>query len=309
MSDRSDHSTGNEDVENGRVGARPDCFSSTIEECLFVLTATMAIGQNSFYTGSVTGVTASIGRDLNMNSAEITWINAGAALSSGAFLLTFGKLADLFGRKKMFVAGMAGFTIALVVAGFATSAIYMDVFSGILGLFSAAVVPPAVGALGVVYEKPSKRKNRAFACFSAGNPLGFVGGMIISGIADHVANWRATFWALAVLYAIFTVLTIWTVPNDPPGSTAPWTWESFKKCDLLGMLLVVTGMSFFSSALSLAGDAPDGWRTGYVIALLILGIVAIGGFLYWQSVATYPLMPLYVWHDRNFSLVCEPVEQ
>lgn len=172
------------------------------------------------------------------------------SLSSGAFLLTFGKLADLFGRKKMFVAGMAGFTLALVIAGFATSAIYMDVFSGILGLFSAAVVPPAVGALGVVYEKPSKRKNRAFACFSAGNPLGFVGGMIISGIADHVANWRATFWALAVLYAIFTLLTVWTVPNDPPDGTAPWNWESFKKCDLPGMLLVVTGVSFFSSALS-----------------------------------------------------------
>jgi MFS family permease len=150
----------------------------------------------------------------------------------------------------MFVAGMAGFTIALVVAGFATSAIYMDVFSGVLGLFSAAVVPPAVGALGVAYEKPSKRKNRAFACFSAGNPLGFVGGMIISGIADHVANWRASFWTLAVLYAIFTVLTIWTVPGDPPDSTVPWTWESLKKCDLLGMLLVVTGVSAFSSALS-----------------------------------------------------------
>ncbi|KKA18857.1 MFS multidrug transporter [Rasamsonia emersonii CBS 393.64] len=281
--------------EQASASGRPACFSSTVQECLFVLTATMAIGQNSFYTGSITGVTASIGRDLNMNSAEITWINAGAACVP---LFLYQDTVRF-----MFVAGMAGFTLALVVAGFATSAIYMDVFSGILGLFSAAVVPPAVGALGVVYEKPSKRKNRAFACFSAGNPLGFVGGMIISGIADHVANWRATFWALAVLYAIFTLLTVWTVPNDPPDGTAPWNWESFKKCDLPGMLLVVTGVSFFSSALSLAGDAPDGWRTGYVIALLILGIVAMAGFLYWQSVAAYPLMPLYVWRDRNFSLL------
>lgn len=171
------------------------------------------------------------------------------SLSSGAFLLTFGKLADMFGRKSLFILGMAGFTIALLVAGFATNAIYMDVFSGILGLFAAAVVPPAVGALGAVYEKPSKRKNRAFACFSAGNPLGFVGGMIISGIASHEYNWRASFWALAVVYAIFTALTVWTVPPDGFART-PVTLEAVKRFDLLGTALVIIGFAFFSSSLS-----------------------------------------------------------
>lgn len=58
---------------------RPKCFTSTLQECLFVLTATMAIGQQSFFQGCVVGVTASIGADLKMNSAEITWINAGAS--------------------------------------------------------------------------------------------------------------------------------------------------------------------------------------------------------------------------------------
>lgn len=249
------------------------------------------------------------------------WLITTNRLSSGAFLLTFGKLADMFGRKKLFVAGMAGFTIAMLISGFANNAIYMDVFSGISGLFSAAVVPPAVGTLGVIYEKPSKRKNRAFACFSAGNPLGFVMGTIISGIASDAYNWRASFWAVTVIYAVFTLLTIWTTPNDT-GDRTRLTWESFKKFDLLGTFLIVTGIALFSSALTwaylgthcfgietdtsilrLAGDAPDGWRTGYVIALLIIGIVLIACFLYWQAVYTYPLMPLYVWRDRNFSAV------
>lgn len=53
----------------------------------------------------------------------------------------------------------------------------------------------------------------------------------------------------------------------------------------------------------LAGDAPQGWKTPYVIVLLILGILLIGAFIYWQSVCATPLMPLYVWRDRNFSLV------
>lgn len=58
---------------------RPECFSSTFQECLFVLTSTMAIGQSSFFQGAVIVVLAKIGDDLNMNSAEITWTTAGIA--------------------------------------------------------------------------------------------------------------------------------------------------------------------------------------------------------------------------------------
>lgn len=58
---------------------RPECFSSTLQECLFVLTTTMAIAQTSFFQGLVVVVSASIGEDLNMNSAEITWITAGVS--------------------------------------------------------------------------------------------------------------------------------------------------------------------------------------------------------------------------------------
>lgn len=53
----------------------------------------------------------------------------------------------------------------------------------------------------------------------------------------------------------------------------------------------------------LAGDAPQGWRTGYVLALFIVGIFLLVAFVYWQSIAKNALMPLWVWKDRNFSLV------
>jgi hypothetical protein len=59
------------------LNARPECFSNTFQECLFVLTSTMATGQSSFFQGAVIVVLAEIGDDLNMNSAEITWTTAG----------------------------------------------------------------------------------------------------------------------------------------------------------------------------------------------------------------------------------------
>jgi len=77
---------------------RPACFSSTFQEVLFVLTATMAIAMQAMLAGSVTVASSFIGRDLEMTTAEITWISSASSLSSGAFLLFFGKLADLFGE-------------------------------------------------------------------------------------------------------------------------------------------------------------------------------------------------------------------
>nr|POE67335.1 cytochrome c mitochondrial import factor cyc2 [Quercus suber] len=80
------------------LGDRPACFKSTFEEVLFVLTATMAIATASLLTGSVTVTSSFIGRDLNMSTAEIAWLTSSCSLASGAFLLPFGKIADIWGE-------------------------------------------------------------------------------------------------------------------------------------------------------------------------------------------------------------------
>ncbi|KAI9876282.1 MAG: hypothetical protein M1830_006881 [Pleopsidium flavum] len=281
---------------------RPACFNSTVHEVLFVLTTTMAVSMTSFVAGSTMVITSSIGNDLHMNAAEITWISASSSLTAGAFLLFFGRIADMFGRKSIFVGSMALFTIFALVAGFATNPLFMDTFNGLLGLCSAAAVPPAVGTLGSIYETPGKRKNYAFACFSAGNPLGFVFGGILSGAATKLINWRASFWLLAIIYLVFTVVAIFTVPKDQDESEK-FGWEALKKFDILGTLCTIAGIALFSSSLSLAGDAPNGWRTPYVIVLLVVGVLFIGIFLWWESIFKFPLMPLRVWRDRNFSLI------
>ena len=78
--------------------ARPACFNSTVQEILFVLTATMAIAMGSLLSGSVIVISSFIGRDLGMSQAQITWVASASSLTSGAFLLFFGRVADLFGE-------------------------------------------------------------------------------------------------------------------------------------------------------------------------------------------------------------------
>lgn len=79
-------------------GMRPACFSSTIQEILFVLTATMAIAMSSWLAGSIIVTSNFVGRALHMNQAGISWLAASSQLTSGALLLFFGRVADLFGK-------------------------------------------------------------------------------------------------------------------------------------------------------------------------------------------------------------------
>jgi MFS family permease len=290
-------------VESDPYGSRPTCFNSLFQECLFVLTTTVAVGQSSIFSGAILCMTNAMGEDLNMTAAEITWISAAQTLAAGTFLLFFGRVADLFGRRLLFLLSLAFFSIFLLITGFATNAYFLDVFCGLLGLSSAASVPPAIGKLGAVYNKPSRRKNRAFACFSAGNPVGFVLGAFISGVTMQISTWRTAFWVMAVIYAFFFLAAWWTTPLDTEQTLGGLNMETFVKFDLLGALLAVGGIAMFTASLTLAGDAPKGWATPYVIALLVVGLVLTLGFIYWQSVFRYPLMPLKVWKDRNFTLV------
>jgi hypothetical protein len=80
------------------ANSRPACFQSTVQEILFIAAATMAIGMSSMLAGSITVTSSFVGESLNMSTAEITWLYSSSSLSSGAFLLFFGMVADLFGK-------------------------------------------------------------------------------------------------------------------------------------------------------------------------------------------------------------------
>ncbi|KAJ4336928.1 hypothetical protein N0V95_008477 [Ascochyta clinopodiicola] len=282
--------------------ARPACFKSTLQECLFVLSVTMAVAMTSFLTGAITVMSSFAARDLGMTNAETTWMNAAVSLSAGALLLFFGSIADLFGRKSMFIGSMFLFSIVCLGTGFAKDGITLDVLCGILGIFSASAVPPAQGILGTIYDRPSPRKNKAFGCFSAGNPLGFVFGTILSGLFTQIFNWRASFFLIAITYFLTSIVAALTVPVDTMPKQK-FDSGTLKKLDLPGTGLTIAGIGMFCAALSLAGDAPNGWKTPYVLVLLILGLLLIVAFVVWELKYPYAIVDMNVFKDRDFSLL------
>lgn len=250
----------------------------------FVFQAIVATATTSFLVGVGMIVTASIGRDLGMTQGEISWISASTSLVAGAFQLALGQLADLLGRKVMFVVGMGSFSVFVLLLAFAQNPFWMVILCGVLGLPSAMVVPPAIGILGAAYETPSKRKNLAFSAFSAGNPLGFVFGLIVCGIASSVSSWRAAYVFLCILWAVFTAHAVWAIPNVENFDRAPLRerLRTLKQFDYVGTILTIFGTGMFTAGLTLGPD--DGWSTAHVIALLVIGIVLLILFVLWERV-------------------------
>jgi len=181
-------------------------------------------------------------------------------LTAGSLLLFFGSVADLFGRKTMFIASMFLFSVFCLGAGFSTSGMTLDILCGVLGIFSASSVPPAQGMLGAIYELPSRRKNRAFGCFSAGNPMGFVFGTILSGLFTQVFSWRAGFWLLAIVYFVTSIVAAFTVPSDGTPKRR-LDAETVKRLDLPGTGLTVLGIGMFCAALRYVLDKHGSHET------------------------------------------------
>jgi MFS family permease len=235
-------------------GARPACFKNTFQEVAFVSQATIATATSSFFQGASAIITASIGRDLGMSQGQITWITASTALTAGAFQLGLGQLADLLGRKPVFLAGMGSFAAFALLVAWAQNPFWMDVVCGIIGVSSAMVVPPAIGIMGAAYDRPSKRKNLAFSAFSAGNPLGFVIGSVVSGLANMAFNWRASFVLIAILWAVFTVLAFWTIPSVeayPAGQPVRERLARFVKTfDFVGTALTILGTGLLTAGIT-----------------------------------------------------------
>ncbi|KAL7777375.1 hypothetical protein CFE70_007801 [Pyrenophora teres f. teres 0-1] len=262
----------------------------------------MAVAMTTFLQGAITIMSSFAAKDLGMSTAEVSWMNSGTSLTSGALLLFFGSIADLFGRKSMFIGSMFMFAVVSLGAGFSKTGLTLDILCATLGIFSAAAVPPAQGMLGAAYERPCQRKNYAFGCYSAGSPMGFIFGTILAGAFTQLFNWRACFYLLAITYLLISIIAAFTVPNDTMVKQT-LNKEALKKLDLPGTMLTITGIGMFCAALSLGGDAPQGWKTPYVLVLLILGVLLIAAFIVWEIKYEHAMIDMKIWLDKDFSLL------
>ncbi|KAH8203866.1 hypothetical protein TruAng_001930 [Truncatella angustata] len=270
-----------------------------------VVTVTGASFLNTLTVQAVVIILPTIGDELGIPESRLQWVVSAYSLTFGCFLLLWGRMADIFGKRLIFILGSAFAAATLIINPFLTNEIAFDLFRGLQGIGGAANVPTAIGILGVTFP-PGKAKNFAFSTYAAGAPLGSVFGNLLGGLIASYANWKWVFGANAILAVAVTAAGVFLIPPPPPETTANKHNKSLaKSVDWFGGILITLGILALLFALT-EGNVV-GWKTVWVYLLIVIGLLLIGIFAAWQwyqekYTARPPLMKVSLFSNKEFSV-------
>ncbi|KKP03009.1 hypothetical protein THAR02_04888 [Trichoderma harzianum] len=243
-----------------------------------VATVTGAAFLNTLSLQSVVIILPTIGRHLSIPESRQQWIVSSYSLTFGCFLLFWGRVADLYGKRLIFVLGSIWVTAVMAANPFVPNEIGFNLFRGLHGLGAAANVPTAIGILGVTFP-PGKAKNYAFVAYGAGAPLGSVFGNILSGFIAEYSDWKWVFGALAIMGAVVSICGIIFIPATPPPASNT-NRKGLASIDWIGATLVTVGLLALTFALT-EGNVV-GWNTPWVPVLIVVSVLIIAAFAVWQ---------------------------
>ncbi|KAG1737061.1 major facilitator superfamily domain-containing protein [Suillus paluster] len=247
---------------------------SLLRSILIVVTCTTAMMVNTSNSSSVSISLPTIEKDLDMDEEQLQWVESAYSLSSACLLLFFGRLADLYGRKKGFMFGTLCIVAFSLGCGFAQSGLTLAVLRAFQGVGAAATIPSALGILAHSFP-PSRARSIAFATFAAGAPVGGSFGTVMGGVLAEFSSthWRSVFYMTAGISALAGVAGMIAFDSDVPSTDF---------VDWIGASLITVSLVLIVFVLGQGELASQGWKTPYIIVLLIIGIIMVSLFLLWE---------------------------
>ncbi|MEV7284550.1 MFS transporter [Streptomyces sp. NPDC093252] len=226
--------------------------------------------------------------DLGMSNGNRQWVITAYTLAFGGLLLLGGRIADLVGRRRTFVIGLIGFAGASALGGAAVSSGMLFGARALQGVFAAVLAPSALSLLTTTFTDPRER-GKAFGIYGAIAGSGSAIGFIVGGVLTEYLDWR---WCLYVnvpiaVVAVFGALSLLHEQPGQPGA----------RLDIPGAILGCGGLVAVVYGFSEAESR--GWTDSLVLGLFAGGVALLAAFVWWQTRAPRPLLPLHIIKDRN----------
>ena len=249
----------------------------------------------------------SIGRELHYSATGLQWVVNAYVLTFAGFLLLGGRAADLFGRRRVFVAGIGLFTLASLAGGVAQTAGWLTTARAVQGIGGALLSPATLTIIVTTF--PPDRRARALGIWSAVAGAGGAAGAILGGILTSALSWR---WVLFVNIPIGVIAAIaalaWltetahsgpdagsgAVPGAVPGAAPA------RRLDVAGAVTVTAGLGVLIYAIVSTQSHP--WGSAQTVALLVVAAILLAVFAVIElRLARVPLVPLDLFHSRSVS--------
>jgi EmrB/QacA subfamily drug resistance transporter len=231
----------------------------------------------------------SIGADLQVSQDSLSWIINAYVLTFGGFLLLGGRLADLLGRRRVFVAGLVVFAAASLAGGLSESSTQLIVARAVQGLGGALLAPAALSILTTIFPAGAER-NKALGVWGAVAGSGGAAGVLLGGVITDALGWE---WVLFINVPIGIVAALLSF-RLIAESRADVEQRSF---DLPGAATVTTGLT--AAVYAIVEAEKVGWTSTRTIAVFAAAAVLLGAFVVIERRAVAPLVPFRIFRLRT----------
>jgi EmrB/QacA subfamily drug resistance transporter len=242
----------------------------------------------------VTTALPSIQKSLHGSLQSLQWTVSAYTLTFAVFLMMGSALGDRFGRRRLFVAGLALFTLASAAAALAPNMGALVAARAVQGLGGAVIVPLTLTLLSAAV--PPRRRGAAIGAWGAVGGLAIAVGPVVGGAVVEGASWHWIFWLNVPIGAVMVPLA-WLWLAESRGAA--------RRLDTAGTLLASGGL--FGVVLGLIRGGSIGWTNTLVLTAFVVGAALLAGFVAWElrleRAGRHPMLPMRLFRSRGFSMV------
>jgi len=236
-----------------------------------------------FTASSVNIALPTIGSELLLNALQLSWVATAYLLAAAILLVPFGRIADIYGRKKIFLFGMTIDAVASILCAVSQSGTWLIVFRAMQGLGGAMIFGTGVAILTSVF--PAQGRGRALGINVAAVYTGLSAGPLIGGVLTERLGWRSIFALNALLGVMVIATVLWKLKGE-------WAGAKGEKFDYNGALIYSIAMVTMMYGFSVLPDLKGG-------GLILVGICALAAFVAWELKVEQPVLNIGLFRDNS----------
>jgi EmrB/QacA subfamily drug resistance transporter len=257
-------------------------MDSNMSKKMVLLVASMATFLTPYMGSSVNIALPSIGREFAMDAILLGWVATSYLLTTAIFLVPFGRIADIYGRKRIFTYGIFIFTASSLLTAISTSAIMLISFRILQGIGSAMIFGTAVAILTSVF--PPGERGRALGINVGAVYLGLSLGPFLGGFLTQHFGWRSIFVANVPLGLTVIIFVLWKLKGE-------WAEAKGEKFDLVGSIIYSLALVAILYGLSSLQELSASW-------VILVGILGILVFIWWEIKAKSPVLNIGIFRNN-----------
>lgn len=239
-----------------------------------LIAATLGSFFTPFMGSSINIALPSIGKELEMDAVLLGWVATAYLIAAAMFLVPFGRIADIHGRKKVFTLGILIYTVASLLCGFSTSASMLIAFRVLQGIGGAMIFGTGVAIVTSVF--PMGERGRALGINVAAVYIGLSVGPFAGGFLTEHFGWRSIFYANVPLGLLVLALILWKMKGE-------WATAKGEKFDIPGSIIYGIMLVAIMYGFSRLPEMLGGW-------LILVGVIALAVFVWWETRVKSPVL-------------------